>query len=95
MIVKKYRQKNQVIEAMIYEPKFITDTLNFLGEFGNVDSKRNLVVETLYGFAKALPGDYIVKNPQGDYFPVKKEKFEQAYEEFENSGFGLPDLEFD
>lgn len=40
----------------------------------------NLIIDTLEGAMKAVPGDYIIKGVQGEFYPVKASIFEQTYE---------------
>ena len=40
-----------------------------------------MVIHTLEGDMKAMPGDYIVTGIQGEQYPVKKEIFENTNEE--------------
>jgi len=44
---------------------------------------REMIIHTLEGDMKAMPGDYIVTGVNGEQYPVKKEIFEKTYEEAE------------
>ncbi|MBR2619551.1 MAG: hypothetical protein IKC98_01785 [Firmicutes bacterium] len=44
---------------------------------------REMIIHTLEGDMKAMPGDYIVTGVKGEQYPVKKEIFEKTYEEAE------------
>lgn len=44
---------------------------------------REMIIHTLEGDMKAMPGDYVVTGIKGEQYPVKKEIFEEMYEEVE------------
>ncbi len=44
---------------------------------------REMIIHTLEGDMKAMPGDYIITGVKGEQYPVKKEIFEETYEEVE------------
>ncbi|MGP9033649.1 hypothetical protein ACT17S_11320 [Glutamicibacter mysorens] len=41
---------------------------------------RGFTIPTLEGEMKALPGDWIIKGVQGEFYPCKPDIFEQTYE---------------
>lgn len=41
----------------------------------------HILIPTLEGDMKALPGDYIIKGIQGEFYPCKPDIFEATYEE--------------
>lgn len=42
-----------------------------------------LQIKTLEGIMIANPGDYIVRGIKGEYYPVRKDIFEEMYESYE------------
>lgn len=44
---------------------------------------REMIIHTFEGDMKAMPGDYIITGVKGEQYPVKKEIFEETYEEVE------------
>ena len=42
---------------------------------------RDFIIQTANGLVKGKVGDYMVKAPSGDTWPVQKEIFETTYEE--------------
>lgn len=42
-----------------------------------------IVIPTLEGSMRALPGDYIIRGVQGEFYPCKPDIFEQTYERVE------------
>lgn len=40
----------------------------------------HILIHTLEGDHAALPGDYIIKGVQGEFYPCKPDIFEQTYE---------------
>ena len=75
----KYRKKPVVIEAWQNSdenefPVWV-DSANVGREPGGV-----ILINTLEGVMKAMPGDYIIKGIQGEIYPCKSEIFEATYE---------------
>ncbi len=84
-MVKKYRKKPVVIEAIqfTYELKdlaFNFITCNVVAE-RDKDSNPILKIQTLEGDMLAMIGDYIIKGINGEYYPCKPDIFEKTYEE--------------
>lgn len=42
---------------------------------------KELIIHTLEGDMKALPGDYIITGIHGEQYPCKPDIFEETYEE--------------
>jgi len=82
-MVKKFRKKPVVIEAIQY------DGINFnaIKEFVNnattlkTTVTRQLVIRTLEGPMTAQMGDWIIKGINGEFYPCKPDIFEKTYEE--------------
>ena len=75
----KFRKKPVVIEATQWfkmgdHPAVIRDPVT-------VD--RHCGVETLEGFMRASPGDWIITGVKGEHYPCKPDIFEQTYEAVE------------
>ena len=75
----KYRKKPVVIEAWQN-----SDENEFPVWLANVDAGREpggvILINTLEGVMKAMPGDYIIKGVQGEVYPCKPDIFEATYE---------------
>lgn len=75
----KYRKKPVVIEAWQN-----SDENEFPVWLANVDVGRELggviLINTLEGVMKAMPGDYIIKGVKGEVYPCKPDIFEATYE---------------
>ena len=86
----KYRKKPIVIEAIQISEK----TEHYIKEWSNGAVYASPVLEpsdhnprgvywqikTLEGIMIAIPRDYIIKGIKGEFYPVKKDIFEQTYE---------------
>lgn len=75
----KYRKKPVVIEAWQNSdenefPAWV-DSAGVGREPGGV-----ILINTLEGVMKAMPGDYIIKGIQGEVYPCKPDIFEATYE---------------
>ena len=81
----KYRKKPVVIDACQFDGN-IRSIDNFpiseVGKFkvGSENGQYYLIIPTLEGDMKALPGDWIIKGVKGEYYPCKPDVFEQTYE---------------
>ena len=78
-MTSKYRKKPVVIEAWQN-----SDENEFPVWLANVDVGREpggvILINTLEGVMKAMPGDYIIKGVKGEVYPCKPDIFEATYE---------------
>jgi hypothetical protein len=81
-MIKKYRKKPVVIEAVRYMTKNADEIL----EWADGAIKRRLFfnnildIETLEGDVIAIHGDYIIKGIAGEFYPCKEPIFLESYE---------------
>lgn len=91
-MVKRYRKKPVVIEALEWTGKNLKEVVEFLGEHDLVDElewkrfedavKNNgLRILTLEGLLKASAGDFIIKGIEGEFYPCKPGIFNKTYSE--------------
>lgn len=93
-MVKKYRKKPVVIEAVQWTNFNLQDVEDFVGkrlkgepfseaawEVGKGTPYFSLLIETLEGTMKANPNDYIIKGVHGEFYPCKPDIFDKTYEE--------------
>ena len=78
-MIKKYRKKPVVIEALKYDGSNIEEAIDFIGE--DAYFKDSLIIETLEGKMRADIGDYIIKGVNGEFYPCKPEIFSKTHEE--------------
>lgn len=79
-MIKKYRKKPVVIEAIQWIGNNLSEIDNFIGR--TVDNKETtLVIHTLEGDMEASIGDYIIKGVKGEFYPCKPDIFDKTYEE--------------
>ena len=79
-MIKKYRKKPVVIEAIQWIGNNLSEIDNFIGR--TVDNKETtLVIHTLEGDMEASIGDYIIKGVNGESYPCKPDIFDKTYEE--------------
>lgn len=84
----KYRKKPVVIEAVKYNGLNLVEIQKFIGKSLETDFYDNevtapilsLIIPTLEGDMKAMPGDYIIKGVNGEPYPCKPDIFEKTYE---------------
>ncbi len=81
-MIKKYRKKPVVIEAIQWNGSNYKDIKDFCKE-AVIDQNLTLVIETLEGDHYAKEGDYIIKGVKGEFYPCKPDIFEKTYEEIE------------
>ena len=98
-MIKKYRKKPVVIEAMLYTIKHYRDLKDWAGD--NVTMQLNSetayqvidntaypiispIIHTLEGDMKVDNGDYVIKGVNGEFYPCKPDIFDKTYEEVEN-----------
>ena len=82
---KKYRKKPVEIEALQINknPAEITAFVGEQCEIHNYTLEGEHCVEicTLEGVMQASEGDYIIKGVKGEFYPCRKDIFEETYEE--------------
>jgi len=83
-MIKQYRKKPVVIEALRLDKQNVLDVMKFVGEscikIGQTFDD-GLVIETLEGNHLARYEDYIIKGINGEFYPCKPDIFEKTYEE--------------
>ena len=85
-MIKKYRKKPVVIEAIQWTGKEWNEVCDFINVpkngSGRIDGDEMLVdIKTLEGIMTARQGDYIIKGVKGEFYPCKPDIFELTYEE--------------
>ena len=82
-MIKLYRKKPVVIEALLYTGHNSYDVNEFTrGEASNY-TESQCTIHTLEGDMIASVGDYIIKGVKGEFYPCKPDIFFQTYEEVE------------
>lgn len=84
----KYRKKPVVIEAVKYNGFNLVEIQKFIGKSLETDFYDNevtaptlsLIIPTLEGDMKAMPGDYIIKGVNGEFYPCKPDIFKKTYD---------------
>lgn len=97
-MIKQYRKKPVIIEAVQWEGTNIHEIEDFMGVHLGAsycdDGEDFLIIQTLEGDMRADKGDYIIKGVQGEFYPCKPDIFEQTYEEIFNIEFKDLDPQF-
>lgn len=90
----RYKKKPIVVDAIQIHGN-VAEIEQFIGEHGKVyfdDGAWKIekgqpctivVIHTLEGDMTARDGDYIIKGIKGEFYPCKKDIFEETYEEAE------------
>jgi hypothetical protein len=92
-MIQKFRKKPVVIEAIQWNNINYEEISDFVGkelkpelesETAYVAGKGapifSLTIPTLEGNMKAMPGDWIIKGVNGEFYPCKPDIFEKIYE---------------
>jgi len=94
-MIKKYKKKPAVIEALQWTGDNYKDMYDFLVDINNhyfriIDNgdgtliqTNELYIKTLEGDHKTIVGDYIIKGVRGEFYPCKEYIFNETYEEVE------------
>ena len=78
-MIKKYRKKPVIIEAIQWNGKNLTEIDNFVGGSLKIEGS-SLVIHTLEGDMEASINDYIIKGVNGEFYPCKPDIFDKTYE---------------
>ena len=79
-MIKRYRKKPVLIEAVQYNGENKVEVQLFMGKYLD-ECVRGLKIPTLEGDMFASAGDFIIKGVAGEFYPCKPDIFEQTYEE--------------
>lgn len=96
--IKKYRKKPVIVEAIQLDNLNASDITHWIGkdkaklnlesetayQVGKAPPVFGVTIKTLEGDMKAMPGDYIIKGVNGEFYPCKPDIFDKTYEEVEN-----------
>jgi hypothetical protein len=83
-MIRRYRKRPVVIEALQYDPNRTVDAIAFCGCGKHAEwsmHNLNLVIHTLEGDMVCSPGDFIIKGVKGEFYPCKPDIFALTYEE--------------
>ena len=87
--MQKFVKKPVVVEAIQYNGINITEVESFVGAklptVWSSDGQYCLTIPTLEGDMKALPGDWIIKGVNGEYYPCKPDVFKKTYNVVEDN----------
>lgn len=83
-MIKRYKKKLIVIEAIQYTRKNPEECVKFCGKDFICFIENKLLIKTLEGQHIASLGDYIIKGVKGEIYPCKPDIFEMTYEEVES-----------
>lgn len=81
----KYRKKPIVIEAVKYDGTLESVLSLGMPEVCQDFTSSDLLIPTLEGEMRALPGDYIIKGIKGEFYPCKPDIFEASYDKVDES----------
>jgi hypothetical protein len=79
MAPQKYR-KTALVEAVQWTGQNCAEIDEFINDGEECEADRPLTIETLEGDLTAQIGDWILRGPEGECWPVKGSIFAAAYE---------------
>lgn len=80
MRAKEYRKKPVVIEAVQWTGENMGEILGFFGGAAMREGQ-DIIIGTLEGEMRAMPGDWIIKGVKGEFYPCKPDIFAATYED--------------
>ncbi len=75
----KFRKRPVVIDAKQWNGKNEKEIMDFIPNNATVVGT-SVMIKTLEGTMRASAGDWIVKGPKGEFYPVKPDIFAITYE---------------
>lgn len=78
----KYRKKPIVIDAIQFTGLNPVDVAKFFGDYDYHDWEPGIegfTIKSLEGDMLASPGDWIIKDVAGEFYPCKPDIFDQTY----------------
>ena len=93
--IKKYRKKPVTVEAVQLNNLNASNITHWIGkdkaklnleseaayQVGKAPPVFSVTIKTLEGDMKAIPGDYVIKGVNGEFYPCKPDIFDKTYEE--------------
>jgi hypothetical protein len=79
----RYRKKPVEVEAILWTGDNIAEVKEFVQQYVS-EVGGNIYIHTLEGNMQAVPGSYIIRGVQGEYYPCDGEIFHMTYEEIPN-----------
>ncbi len=81
--MRSYRKKPVVIQAMQYTGKNDLDICvkMRIEQYEQELTSDDFIIQTIEGYMRASPGDYIIKGICGEFYPCKENIFNMTYEE--------------
>lgn len=76
----KFRKKPLVVEAIKYEKEHIGKAQDFCDKLKYRPVDNEFFIETLVGPVKVEDGEYIVKGPNGEFYPYDVATFVKTYD---------------
>lgn len=78
-----FRKKPVQVEAIQFTGHNDLEIWKFVKDCGYDpdDNRPTWVIRTLHGLVTAEVGDWIIRGPQGDFWPCKPDIFEDSYEQ--------------
>ena len=76
----RVRKKPVEVEAIQWNGHNNQDIEDFAQTAITVYGEGSLSIETLEGTMRALPGDWIIKGVNGEFYPCKPDIFDKTYE---------------
>lgn len=81
-MVKKYKKKPVVIEAVQFVGDNLNEVVDFVGRNNSIFATKGFIdISTLEGVMRANLKDYIIKGVNGEFYPCKPDIFYKTYEE--------------
>jgi len=80
-MVKKYKKKPIVVEAIQWLGNNQHEVLKFIENKGWFSLASGIIIKTPTGQLVADTSDYIIKGTQGEFYPCKPHIFKDLYEE--------------
>jgi hypothetical protein len=80
-MIRRFRKKPVVIEAVQWTGRNGAEVQGFLGDDFLAASDDRIEVRTLEGPITASVGDVLIRGVNGEHYPCKPDVFEKTYEE--------------
>lgn len=77
----RYRKRPVTIDAVQYTGKNVAECLEFCDDMATDQTGGTslLIINTLEGGMRCVPGDYIIKGVAGEFYPCKEHIFHATY----------------
>lgn len=92
MVIKYYKKRPAIIKAILFDGTNIEEISTFTKQqVGTVTigDKTSITINYPEGYLVVLPGDFVVQDERGGFYPCRSDIFAKTHEEIQITSFDI------